>query len=671
MYQSPKIFRSSLGSLLRKAFVGALLAALGSSSTFAQTIEKAGVGTTGLGASGANANWTGGTAPTSTNVALWDSNSTIGAQTLDAVTSWGGIQMTTASGAVILGPGSGGTLTLGNSGIDTSTASANFSITAPLTLVGNQTWTIQSTNNPLETLSVGGTFTVGAAGNATSAVLALPTGNISLSGPGSILPNTSGSAGTVYNVIVDGANFTSTAGFTINGQNNGSGSTGFFVESGTANFNDGLTLTEAAGTNLNYANMTVTGGTLSASNISITRNNGSSKSFQGGLIVDGGTVNVSGAYYVGTVSWSGATVAGGNLNANAVYIDSGSGTTATRGSQQAISSGNLTVTSPAGITLAGGVTVTSSGILAISGTGNVSTPLLSFGNSTTTSGTANVTMTGGSLYVGSGGIQGGTPASVVFNVTNSLIGANADFNSTVPATLSGATFQAADASGLAHNITISAALTSTTGLTKTGGGYLAFNTLQIFTGTTAVNAGTLLVNTPTFDSPVTVASGATLGGNGTISAPVTVSGSFFAGNITDPVGANLTIGSNNIFTWNGGGGTANFLLSDSNSTSDQLIISGTGALDEGTGSLFEFNFGGTGNDLGEPTVYTLITYGSTDFTASNFSYTDLGPGLTGTFVVNPTSLQFDVTSTVPEPAVYGVVLGGVALLAGMRRRRSV
>jgi hypothetical protein len=40
---------------------------------------------------------------------------------------------------------------------------------------------------------------------------------------------------------------------------------------------------------------------------------------------------------------------------------------------------------------------------------------------------------------------------------------------------------------------------------------------------------------------------------------------------------------------------------------------------------------------------------------TNFNFTDS----TGALVL----------STVPEPAVYGVVLGGVALLMGLRRRR--
>jgi hypothetical protein len=670
-----KTSRLAAGSLLRKTFFGALLAAaLSGSSAFAATIEKAGTGTSGLGTSGANVNWTGGTAPGTGDVALWDSVSTTGSQTLDAVTSWQGIQLTSATADILLGAGTGGTLVLGTSGIDTSAATVNLNIGAPLALVGSQTWNLNSS----ETTTVSAALTIGVAGNATASIVTMDTGTVSLTSTGTILPNTTTTNTTPYELILNGATFSDTGTFTVNGQRQENTNSGINMESGTATFN-GLTLTESAGTNSNFANVTVTGGTLNASTITVTREGGSTKTFVGGLVVTGGIVNVAGSYYLGTVSYEGSTVQGGVQNVdtgatagNGVYIDSGSGTSGGRGAQQNVTSGSLIVNSAStvGITLAGGVTATSSGALSVSGTGNVSTPILNFGNSTTTAGTANLTMTGGSLYVGSGGVvTAGTLTGTVFSVTNALIGANSDFTLKVPATLSGATFQAADFSGTAHNIAIAAALTSTTGLTKTGGGELSFNTTQTFTGTTAVNAGTLLVNS-SFASTVNVGTGGTLGGNGTISAPVTVSGSFFPGNITDPVGGVLTV-SNSAFTWNGNGGTAQFLLSNSSSTSDELAITGTGALDQGTGSVFEFNFDGTGNDLGGPTVYTLITFASTTFTSGpQFTYINLPAGLTGTFVLNPTNLQLDVAAAVPEPAMYGVVLGGMALVMSLRRRRS-
>lgn len=413
-------------------FATLLLTGLGGAGAFAQ-VEKAGTGTSGLGTSGVN--WTSGTAPTNSQVALWDSVSTTGSQTLDAATSWGGIQLTSVSAPVLLGPGTGGTLTLGTSGIDTSTASSGLTISAPLTLVGTQSWTVGSSASVI----LGSTLTIGAAGNATASLVTIPEGSVSLSGAGVIDPDTSGT--NAYALIVEnaGTTFTTSAGFTVNGQSTSLGpTTGVFVESGaTANFNSGLTLTESAGANSNFANVTVTGGTLNASSISVVRQGGNQANYGAGLIVSGGVVNVTGNYAVGNVSYTGSTVNGGTVNVDTgatagqgMFVGYGVGTGG-RGVTQYVSSGSIIVNSAAtaiGITLNGGQTATASAALSINGTGNISTPILNFGNSTTTSGTASLVMTGGSLYIGSGGIvKNGSFSSYTFSGTNSIIGATAPF----------------------------------------------------------------------------------------------------------------------------------------------------------------------------------------------------------------------------------------------------
>jgi len=661
-------FRNRLS--FSRIFFGTLLMVwLGGTGAFAQ-IEKAGTGTSGLGTSGANANWTGGTAPTSGQVALWDSVSTTGSQTLDAVTSWGGIQLTSVSAPVLLGPGTGGTLTLGTSGIDTSTATSGLTISAPLTLIGSQSWTIGSS----APVSVGGTFTIGGAGNSTNSVVTLSSGTVSLSAAGSIIPDNSTSFLDRL-IISGGSTFTTTATFTVGGAASPLG--GMFLQSSTANF-AALNL-PGTGNNNQFSNVTVTGTSLlNASSVTVTKGSGSSKDFQGGLLANGGTVNISGNDIVGTAGFGGSTVGGGTVNVDTgagtnmgLFVNDGTGTTAGRGAQQIVSSGSLIVNSASlvGVTLSGSDTQTSEGDLFISGTGNVSTPVVNLGNSTTTAGTANVTMTGGTLYVGSGGIvKGGTPATTIFSVTSATVGANADFSSSVPMTISSATFQAADPSGTAHNITLSGALTSTTGLTKTGGGTLTFPNAEAFTGTVAVNAGTLAVNGSSFAAAASIASGATLAGTGTLNGTITLNGNLAPG--SGGIGT-LTVNSTT-FTWNGSpGNDFNFDLGNSDSTSDQLAVTGTGTFTKGTGSTFEFNFGGTGNSLSGPTIYTLISFpsGNTNFLQTDFSYINLNAGLVGTFVLNATNLQLDVATVVPEPAVYGLAFGAVVMLAGWRRRR--
>jgi autotransporter-associated beta strand protein len=61
-------------------------------------------------------------------------------------------------------------------------------------------------------------------------------------------------------------------------------------------------------------------------------------------------------------------------------------------------------------------------------------------------------------------------------------------------------------------------------LNKLGSGTLILNGAASLTGSSSVNAGTLLINNSWTLSPVGVVSGATLGGTGIIMAPVTVQG---------------------------------------------------------------------------------------------------------------------------------------------------
>jgi fibronectin-binding autotransporter adhesin len=100
-------------------------------------------------------------------------------------------------------------------------------------------------------------------------------------------------------------------------------------------------------------------------------------------------------------------------------------------------------------------------------------------------------------------------------------------------------------------------------------------------------------------------------------------------------------------------------LSQTDNTSDRLTL--TGAFTKGTagGFLFDFEGGGLAD-----TTYTLVQFTSTDFLVSDFSYTDLAPGLSGTFTLTSTELLF----TVPEPGSAMLLLGGLAML-GMRRRK--
>jgi len=195
---------------------------------------------------------------------------------------------------------------------------------------------------------------------------------------------------------------------------------------------------------------------------------------------------------------------------------------------------------------------------------------------------------------------------------------------------------------------------------------LAGNT---YDGGTAVNTGTLLVNntsnSATGTGAVTVASGATLGGDGFISGATTVNGIIAPGN---------SIGILNVandVTWNGGASASSatdwkFELGASN-TADLLNITGVGSdFLKGSGSVFRFDFQGS-TAVG---TFRLVDWaGITNFLATEFSYTNLGAANTGTFAFNGSQLEF--VAVVPEPnTVALLVLAGMGGMLFLRKRKS-
>ncbi len=113
-------------------------------------------------------------------------------------------------------------------------------------------------------------------------------------------------------------------------------------------------------------------------------------------------------------------------------------------------------------------------------------------------------------------------------------------------------------------------------------------------------------------------------------------------------------------TWNGTALNAwKFELGAANSA-DLLNI--TGNFLKGTGSSFVFDFANTG----QVGTFKLVDWtGTTGFTSTDFSYTNLGGSNSGTFAVNGSQLDIVV---VPEPST--LVMFTVALLALIVFRRS-
>lgn len=209
-------------------------------------------------------------------------------------------------------------------------------------------------------------------------------------------------------------------------------------------------------------------------------------------------------------------------------------------------------------------------------------------------------------------------------------------------------------------------------VTKMGTGTLVFD--GNITGSTGVgivvNAGTMLLNgSKSTSNAVTVNSGGTFGGTSPSMAGVfTVNA---GGAIAPGDGGIGTLTATNL-TWNGEtSGTfaqMKFELSNvggqgASATADRLAL-GSGILSKGSGSIFTFDFLGTGA-AGD--TYTLMTFGSsTGFSVSDFTYTNLTSGLNGTFALNGTSLTFSV---VPEPTTFALFGAGLMVTFFARRRR--
>lgn len=203
---------------------------------------------------------------------------------------------------------------------------------------------------------------------------------------------------------------------------------------------------------------------------------------------------------------------------------------------------------------------------------------------------------------------------------------------------------------------------ATAGIEKTGSGTLSLSNSNTYLGSTIVSAGTLLINgnQTAANGSVSVAAGATLGGNGTIGGATTITGILSPGN---------SIGTLNVVantTWQGA--SSNGTVTDwkfelgALNTADLLNITGNFTKDTSLGMSFRFDF------LGSTAIGTfkLVAWsGTTGFSAGDFSYTDLGGGNTGTFQFNGTQLEF---VTVPEPGTWELVGFGLFFLVVCSRK---
>lgn len=217
----------------------------------------------------------------------------------------------------------------------------------------------------------------------------------------------------------------------------------------------------------------------------------------------------------------------------------------------------------------------------------------------------------------------------------------------------------------------------------TTGQTIAFNSLPVNAGSNRIitNNGTGLVsinNTLRFggggNTSLTFAGtgNSFLGGTGNMGGTLTKNGtghltiggsmnSFTAGMVLND-GSMWMNNTGTSLTWNGG--SLVYDLDESDFSSNQISLSN--AFTKDSGSEFAFDFGGF--NVSQTGTYTLLSFSSTTFDASDFSASNITfeGGLTGSFVVGSEVLQFTV---IPEPGTYGLIFGSLAIFGVLLRRR--
>lgn len=214
------------------------------------------------------------------------------------------------------------------------------------------------------------------------------------------------------------------------------------------------------------------------------------------------------------------------------------------------------------------------------------------------------------------------------------------------------------------------------GLVKDGSGTLTLTGTNTYTGDTTVNAGILRVNgTNSGAGLVSVASNATLGGTGSISGAVNVTG------ILSP-GASVETLQTGALTMNPGSTFAYEVDSSASlGIGADLLIAGSLSLDNVILDLTDL--AGTPAAYTNGTVFTLFNYGGSAITSGFAGIAD-----NSTFTLGGHEWQIDYNATaggsnfagqytygnyvnltaIPEPRA--ALIGGLGLLALLRRRRA-
>jgi len=356
----------------------------------------------------------------------------------------------------------------------------------------------------------------------------------------------------------------------------------------------------------------------------------------GGILILGGTNTYTGATTItaGTLQIDGSTASGSTVGVGTAGTLSGSGTI----------NGNATLTgggviNQSSATIAGTLSVTGGNW---NGAGSVTGAVTSSSGTFTIGSGANLTVNGG-LNVTGGALAG---TGTITGHVNYTSGSSSSYSGVI--------------AGSGKTLTMN---NSASTLTLTG--------INTYSGATTVTAGKLVVNGSIASSAVTVNSGGTLGGSGTVGAlTVTSGGTVGPGNSPGILSSgNLDLQALSTYSAELNGTTAG-------TGYDQLNVTGSVNLGGGALSLSSTGYTAVNGDL-----LFILSNDSTDAITGTFSGLAQGSIVTVGGHDFEISYTGDITSNsfagagndialmaVPEPAP--AVLGSVGLLLLLRRRRA-
>lgn len=201
--------------------------------------------------------------------------------------------------------------------------------------------------------------------------------------------------------------------------------------------------------------------------------------------------------------------------------------------------------------------------------------------------------------------------------------------------------------------TFSASMSGSGSIVQRGTGTTILSGTHTHTGGTFVQDGKLIV-TGLFTQGITV-EGGTLGGTGTIGAIHLDSGVLAPGNTVGRLRATELI-------W--GDGVIAFDLGVNAASSDFLELGTLTA----TGESLRFTFLNNGWVAGK--TYSLLSFTAGSVGLEKFGFTN-GDGFDGVFSYDGDTLQFTLTSAIPEPSTYALAFVALATAVAYRHRAAV